>query len=325
MNPFSPLDGEALLLHLQPQRHGIRGKFIPNIDLTKVTWFRAGGKGELFFQPVDEEDLLAFLAILPPEIPLTIVGLGTNLLIRDGGIKGVILRLSSKGFGGLEQINEREICAGAGVSDKRLAAFACERGVGGFHFFHGVPGGVGGAVAMNAGANGLETSQRVVSVRMVNRKGKITTLPVEELGYSYRQSCLPKNTIVLSAVLAGEKALPHEIEACMQEVTRHRTQVQPVREKTGGSTFKNLKEISAWQALDQAGCRGLTIGGAQFSSLHCNFMVNLGYATAYDLELLGESARARVFEKLGLRLEWEIKRLGQFAKGYEVSPFDNTQ
>ncbi len=314
-------NGEVLLAKLGDKLGNVRGKLIPNAEMDKITWFRAGGPAEVLFQPADEEDLAEFMRVLPAEIPVTPVGIGSNLLVRDGGIPGVVIRLSAKGFGNVEQVSETRIKAGAAAPDKRVASFALEAGIGGFHFYHGIPGGIGGALRMNAGANGVETGERVVEVRAIDRKGNLHVLTNADLGYAYRHSSAAKDLIFTAATFEGYKADRQEIRARMDEVQNHRETVQPIREKTGGSTFKNPPGTSAWKEIDKAGCRGLMIGGAQMSPMHCNFMINTGTAHGYDLEYLGETVRARVLEKSGIRLEWEIKRLGLFRPGKEVQEF----
>jgi UDP-N-acetylmuramate dehydrogenase len=293
----------------------------PNAEMEKITWFRAGGLAEVLYQPADEEDLAAFLRAVPEEIPVMVVGIGSNLLVREGGIPGFVVRLSAKGFGEPEAIGENRIRAGAATPDKRLAALALEAGIGGFHFYHGIPGGVGGALRMNAGANGVETRERVVEVRALDRKGNVHTLSNADMGYAYRHSSAPADLIFTSAVFEGFAENKAVIKQKMDEVQHHRETVQPIREKTGGSTFKNPEGTSAWKEIDKAGCRGLMIGGAQMSPMHCNFMINTGSATGYDLEYLGETVRARVMETSGIRLQWEIKRLGRFKPGHEVEEF----
>ena len=315
------IDGEALLKRLQPSLEGIRGRIHPNVDMSKVTWFRAGGLAEVFYQPADEADLAAFLQKLPRDIPITIVGIGSNLLIRDGGIAGVTIRLSAKGFGETQQVSQTRIFAGAATTDKRLASVAFEAGISGFHFYCGIPGGLGGALKMNGGANGGETAQHVVEVYALDREGKRHILNLSDMHYSYRQSKVDDGMIFVGALLEGQKGNKEDIKKAMDEAIRHREEVQPIREKTGGSTFRNPEGTSAWKVIDEAGCRGLTIGGAEMSTMHCNFMINTGNATAYDLELLGETVRKRVFEKTGINLHWEIKRIGQFVTGKEVKPF----
>ena len=315
------VDGEKLLLKLGGKLANIRGRIMPNAEMDKITWFRAGGVAEVLFQPADEEDLADFMRALPAEIPVMPVGIGSNLLVRDGGIPGVVIRLSAKGFGEAEQISETRIKAGAAIPDKRVAALALEGGIGGFHFYHGIPGGIGGALRMNAGANGVETRERVVEVRAIDRKGDLHVMTNAEMGYAYRHSGAAKDLIFTGAVFEGYPADKDEIRAKMDEVQNHRETVQPIKEKTGGSTFKNPPGHSAWKLIDEAGCRGLMVGGAQMSPMHCNFMINTGAAHGYDLEYLGETVRARVMEKSGIRLEWEIKRLGLFRPGQEVQEF----
>jgi UDP-N-acetylmuramate dehydrogenase len=313
--------GEALLAGLGDRLVGIRGRITPNAEMDKITWFRAGGIADALFQPADEEDLAAFLKAVPAEIPLTVVGIGSNLLVREGGIPGFVIRLSAKGFGEAEAISETQIQAGAATPDKRVAAVALEAGIGGFHFYHGIPGAIGGALRMNAGANGVETRERVVEVRALDRKGKVHMLTNADMGYTYRHSSAPAGLIFTSALFEGYPEDKATIKAAMDAVQHHRETVQPIREKTGGSTFKNPEGTSAWKEIDKAGCRGLMIGGAQMSPMHCNFMINTGNATGYDLEFLGETVRARVLEHSGIRLHWEIKRIGNFKPGHEVQEF----
>ncbi len=315
------MDGEALIKKLGSRLEGLRGRLTPNAEMDKVTWFRAGGPAEVMFQPADEEDLALFLANVPDEIPVMPVGIGSNLLVRDGGIAGFVVRLSVKGFGEAVQASDTTIRAGAMTPDKRVAALALELGLGGFHFYHGIPGGIGGALRMNAGANGVETRERVVEVRAIDRKGNLHVMSNADMGYAYRNSSAPKDLIFTSALFEGFPADKAEIRAKMDEVQNHRETVQPIREKTGGSTFKNPPDNSAWKLIDKAGCRGLMVGGAQMSPMHCNFMINTGTAHGYDLEYLGETVRARVLETSGIRLEWEIKRIGAFRPGHAVQEF----
>lgn len=313
--------GAALLERLSPSLSGIRGKLIPDAPMETITWFRAGGPAELLFQPADEDDLAAFLKALPQDVLVTIVGIGSNLLVREAGVKGVVIRLSAKGFGAVEAVGENRLRVGAAAPDKRVAAAALEAGIGGFHFYHGIPGSIGGALRMNAGANGVETRERVVSVRALDRQGNLHVLSNADMGYAYRKSGAPKDLIFVGAEMEGYPAGREDIRAAMDAVQTHRETVQPIREKTGGSTFKNPEGSSAWKEIDKAGCRGLMIGGAQMSPMHCNFMINTGSATGYDLELLGETVRARVLENSGIRLEWEIRRIGDFRPGRKVQEF----
>ncbi|QKV17205.1 UDP-N-acetylmuramate dehydrogenase [Oricola thermophila] len=318
---MTAVDGNALLERLSGKLDGIRGRLTPNAPMDQITWFRTGGPAELLFQPADEDDLSAFLKVLPEDVPVTVVGVGSNLLVRDGGIPGVVVRLSARGFGQAEVVSENRIRAGAAIPDKRLAAAALEAGIGGFHFYHGIPGSIGGALRMNAGANGVETRARVIEVHAVDRQGNRVTLSNDEMGYSYRHSSAPKDLVFTAAVFEGFPEDSATIRAEMDAVQHHRETVQPIKEKTGGSTFKNPEGTSAWKEVDRAGCRGLTIGGAQMSPMHCNFMINTGTATSHDLETLGETVRARVLENSGVRLEWEIKRIGLFRPGQEVQEF----
>ncbi len=313
--------GDALLAQLGDRLAGLRGRITPNAEMDKITWFRAGGLADLLFQPADEDDLAAFLKAVPETVPLTIVGVGSNLLVREGGIPGIVIRLSAKGFGEVAAISPTRIRAGAAVPDKRVAAVALDAGIGGFHFYHGIPGAIGGALRMNAGANGVETRERVVSVRALDRQGKVHTLDNADMGYAYRHSSAASDLIFVSAEFEGYPEDKEAIRAAMDAVQHHRETVQPIKEKTGGSTFKNPEGTSAWKEIDKAGCRGLMIGGAQMSPMHCNFMINTGNATGYDLEYLGETVRARVLENSGIRLQWEIKRIGRFKAGHEVNEF----
>ncbi|AAL51762.1 udp-n-acetylenolpyruvoylglucosamine reductase [Brucella melitensis bv. 1 str. 16M] len=299
----------------------MRGRLTPDTGMDKITWFRAGGPAQVLFQPSDEEDLSAFLKAVPEEIPLLVVGIGSNLLVRDGGVPGFVVRLSAKGFGEVEQVCDTQLRAGAAAPDKRVAAAALEAGLAGFHFYHGIPGGIGGALRMNAGANGVETRERVVEVRALDRKGEVHVLSNADMGYAYRHSSASPDLIFTSVLFEGVPGERDDIRRAMDEVQHHRETVQPVREKTGGSTFKNPEGTSAWKEIDKAGCRGLRVGGAQMSEMHCNFMINTGNATGHDLETLGETVRARVFENSGIRLHWEIKRLGLFREGEQIEEF----
>ncbi|MBL0374474.1 UDP-N-acetylmuramate dehydrogenase [Rhizobium sp. KVB221] len=315
------VDGEGLLARLGNGVKDVRGRMTPNAPMDRVTWFRAGGLAELMFQPHDVDDLSMFLKALPDDVPLTVIGVGSNLLVRDGGIKGVVLRLSAKGFGDVELVGENRIRAGAICPDKNIAAMALDNEIGGFAFYYGIPGSIGGAIRMNAGANGMETRERLVEVEAVDRKGNLLKISNADMGYSYRHSSPPEGVIFTHGIFEGFKDDKAKIRTEMDTVRHHRETVQPVKEKTGGSTFKNPPGHSAWKLIDEAGCRGLQIGGAQMSPLHCNFMINIGHASAYDLESLGETVRRRVHENSGILLDWEIKRLGDFMPGAEVKPF----
>jgi UDP-N-acetylmuramate dehydrogenase len=313
--------GADLLATLGDRFSGLRGRLTPDSAMEKITWFRAGGPADVLFQPADEDDLAAFLKAVPADVPVAVVGIGSNLLVREGGMRGFVVRLSAKGFGTARQISDTQIEAGAATPDKHVSGVAYDAGLGGFHFFHGIPGSIGGALRMNAGANGFETRERVVEVRALDRAGNSIVLSKEDMGYAYRHSSAPKDLIFTSAVLEGYPDDQATIRANMDAVRDHRESVQPIREKTGGSTFKNPEGTSAWKEIDKAGCRGLMIGGAQMSPMHCNFMINTGSASPHDLELLGETVRARVLASSDIRLEWEIKRVGDFRPGREVQEF----
>ena len=299
----------------------IRGALQRDFALGDLSWFRAGGKVELMFQPADEADLVAFLKVLPAAVPVMVIGLGSNTLVREGGVEGVAIRLPMRGFGAVERISETRIRVGAAAPDKQVAKAALDLGLGGFAFYHGIPGGIGGALRMNAGANGSETAQRVVEVRAVDRQGEVHVFSNAEMGYAYRHCGAAHDLIFTSAVFEGVPAERAEIEAQMAAVADHRETAQPIRSKTGGSTFKNPPGHSAWKLIDAAGMRGHRIGGAHVSELHCNFLINDEGATPYEIELLGETVRARVLETSGIRLDWEIKRFGRFAPGREIEPF----
>lgn len=315
------MSGAALLERLGSGLDAIRGRLTPDALMSKVTWFQVGGPADLLFSPADEDDLVAFLKILPADVPVLVVGVGSNLLVRDGGIDGVVVRLSGRGFGKIEQTGENRLRAGTAVPDKRLAAAALEAGLGGFAFYHGIPGAIGGALRMNAGANGTETTERVVEVHAVDRQGNRHTLSHADMAYSYRHSGAAKDLIFTGAVFEGYSERAEAIKAAMDEVQHHRETVQPIREKTGGSTFKNPSGHSSWKLIDEAGLRGFQVGGAQMSEMHCNFMINTGNASAWDLETLGETVREKVYAHSGTLLEWEIKRIGQFQEGRAVSVF----
>ena len=298
-----------------------RGRITADAAVAPFTWFRVGGPAEVLFQPADADDLALFLQKLSPEIPVTVVGVGSNLLVRDGGIDGVVVRLTAKGFGHTVREAGNRIRVGAALPDKRLAAFVRDEGLGGFAFFHGIPGTVGGALRMNAGANGVETCERLVEAHALDRRGEPHVLSNAAMGFTYRHSAAPDDLIFTEGVFEGVPADRDAIQAEMDAVEAHREAAQPIRDRTGGSTFTNPPGGKAWQLIDAAGCRGLRVGGAMVSEKHCNFLINTGEATGYDLELLGETVRGRVLDASGVRLEWEIKRVGRFADGKTVEPF----
>ncbi|GEP10608.1 UDP-N-acetylmuramate dehydrogenase [Methylobacterium gnaphalii] len=287
----------------------LRGRLLANQSLADLTWFRVGGPAEVLFSPADEEDLALMLGALDPAIPVTVIGLGSNLIVRDGGIPGVTIRLGGRPFGSVE-IDGDSIRAGTAVPDMRLAKSAAEASVDGLAFYRGIPGSVGGALRMNAGAHGGETTDVLVEARGIDRFGNLRTLTHAQMGFSYRHCSAPDDIIFTSALYRGRPGNREEIEAEMDRVTAAREAAQPIRERTGGSTFKNPDGAKAWQLIDAAGCRGLTYGGAQVSEMHCNFLINRGGATAADIEGLGEEVRRRVRETSGHELHWEIKRIG---------------
>jgi UDP-N-acetylmuramate dehydrogenase len=289
----------------------VRGQLLLNEPLAPFTWFRVGGAADALFLPADPEDLQTFLAAMPSDIPVTGLGAGSNVIVRDGGIAGVVIRLAGKGFGALEPLTGHRIRAGSGVPDAMLARAAAKAGIGGLEFFVGVPGGVGGALTMNAGCYGRETKDVLVEARALNRRGEAMTLSTADFGFSYRRNALTEPLFFLDAVFQGEEAEPAAIEARMAEITATREAAQPIREKTGGSTFKNPPGENAWKLIDRAGFRGARRGGAMVSEKHCNFLINTGEATAADIEALGEEVRAAVNDAFGIELHWEIKRIGR--------------
>ncbi len=299
---------------------GLRGTLTANADLSKITWFRVGGPAEALFMPADEAELALVLSMLKEDVPVMVLGLGSNLLVRDGGIAGLVIRLSGKGFGQIEVADNQTIHVGTAVPDIRLAKAAGEAGIAGFSFYRGIPGCVGGALRMNAGAHGGETRDLLVEAHALDRQGKRHILSNADLGYAYRHCSAPKDFIFTRAVYRGTPGEPADLLEEMAEVARYREEVQPVKERTGGSTFKNPPGHSAWRVIDDAGFRGHRVGAAQMSEKHCNFMINTGGASALDLETLGETVRAGVLDRSGIRLEWEIKRLGTFAHGESVRP-----
>jgi UDP-N-acetylmuramate dehydrogenase len=287
----------------------LRGRLLANQSLAELTWFRVGGPAQILFTPADENDLAYFLAHLPRELSVYVVGVGSNLIVRDGGLPGVVIRLSPRGFGETG-VNEEFVNAGAAALDKRVAESAAAANLSGLEFFFGIPGTIGGALRMNAGANGSETKDVLVEASGVSRGGQQIRFTNADMKFVYRSSGVDPSVIFTSARFRGIAAAPEAIRARMNEVQNHRETAQPIREKTGGSTFKNPPGHSAWKLVDAAGCRGLRVGGAQVSEMHCNFLINTGTATGHDIETLGETVRARVKENSGIELHWEIKRIG---------------
>lgn len=287
----------------------LRGRLLANQSLAELTWFRVGGPAQVLFTPADEDDLSYFLAHLDSDIPVYVVGVGSNLIVRDGGIAGVVIRLAPRAFG--EAVASGDIVtAGAAALDKRVAEVAASANIGGLEFYFGIPGTIGGALRMNAGANGGETKDVLVEARGVGRDGTKHTFSNADMKFVYRNSGVDPSIIFTSARFRGDVSDSEAIRARMAEVQTHRETAQPIREKTGGSTFKNPPGHSAWKLVDAAGCRGLRVGGAEVSEMHCNFLINNGDATAHDIETLGETVRERVKASSGIELHWEIKRIG---------------
>lgn len=287
----------------------LRGRLLANELLAPLTWFRVGGPAQILFTPADEHDLAYFLKSLPAELPLTVIGVGSNLIVRDGGVSGVVIRLAPRGFGEVK-VDDDIVSAGTAALDKRVAEAAASANLSGLEFLFGIPGTIGGALRMNAGANGGETRDVLVEATAIDRRGQRHHFTNTDMQFSYRASGVDAGMIFTSARFRGTPAATEAIRARMAEVQAHRETAQPIREKTGGSTFKNPPGHSAWKLVDAAGCRGLKVGGAQVSEMHCNFLLNTGNATGHDIETLGETVRERVKVTSGIALQWEIKRIG---------------
>ena len=291
----------------------VRGRLTENAPLSPLVWFKAGGPARWLFEPADVDDLSDFLAALDPSVDVMGLGLGSNLIVRDGGFPGVVVRLG-KPFAKVEAIDATALRCGGGASGILVSSTARDAGIGGLEFLRSIPGTVGGFVRMNGGAYGREVKDILVECDVVLRSGERRTLSLEALGYTYRHSELPEGAIVVSATFRGHAGDPNDVQAEMDRIARAREESQPLRSKTGGSTFKNPPGDKAWRLVDEAGCRGLRRGDAQVSEKHCNFLLNLGNASAADIEALGEDVRRRVNERTGIRLEWEIQRVGIEAK-----------
>jgi UDP-N-acetylmuramate dehydrogenase len=287
----------------------VRGRLTAQPPLAPLVWFKSGGTAEWLFEPKDEQDLVDFLRELDPSLPLMALGLGSNLIVRDGGVPGVVVRLG-KPFARIDRLDEITLRTGGGASGILVSSTARDAGIAGLEFLRGIPGTVGGFVRMNGGAYGREVSDILVSARLVLRSGEVVEWPLEKLGYTYRHSEVPAGAVVVEAVFRGAPGDPEAIGAEMDAIARAREESQPLRSRTGGSTFKNPPGHKAWALIDAAGCRGLTIGGAQVSEKHCNFLLNLGSATSAEIEALGEEVRRRVEAKTHITLEWEIQRVG---------------
>ena len=290
----------------------VRGRLTEQAPLAPLVWFKAGGAAQWLFEPKDVDDLSDFLAGLEPDVPVMGLGLGSNLIVRDGGVPGVVVRLG-KPFATVEQVDATTLRCGGGASGILVSSNARDAGIAGLEFLRSIPGTVGGFVRMNGGAYGREVKDILVEAELVLRSGERRTLPLEALGYTYRHSELPDGAIVVGALFRGVPGEPEAIQAEMDRIAAEREASQPLRSKTGGSTFKNPTGTKAWKEIDAAGCRGLTIGDAQVSEKHCNFLLNLGAAKAADIEALGEEVRRRVREHSGIELEWEIQRVGMSA------------
>jgi UDP-N-acetylmuramate dehydrogenase len=297
-----------IVADLKSKMPELRGRLLANQSLAELTWFRVGGPAQVLFMPEDESDLGYFLARLPREIAVTVIGLGSNLIARDGGVPGVVIRLG-RGFNDIA-VDGLKLRAGAAVPDVKVARAAQEAGIAGLSFLRGIPGAIGGALRMNGGAYGRETKDTLVEARAVDRDGRIHVLGNADMHYAYRHCGSPDDYIFTQALFAGERGDTAAIAEEMEKITKSREATQPVKSRTGGSTFKNPPGQKAWQLIDAAGCRGLRISDAQVSQMHCNFLVNLGNAKAADIEKLGETVRQRVKDNSGIELEWEIKRIG---------------
>jgi UDP-N-acetylmuramate dehydrogenase len=287
----------------------LRGRLLANEPLAPLTWFRVGGPAQALFMPEDEGDLAYLLGQVPHEIPVTVVGLGSNLIVRDGGIAGVVIRLG-RGFNDITIEPGQRVRAGTAAPDQRVAKAAQEAAIAGLAFLRGIPGAIGGALRMNGGAYGRETKDILIGARGVDRAGNVRNYTNADMGFTYRHCGVPDDVIFTHALFEGRHGDPAAIAVEMDEITAKRESTQPVKSRTGGSTFKNPPGHKAWELIDAAGCRGLIVGGAQVSELHCNFLINRGNATAADIEGLGEEVRRRVRDNSGVTLEWEIKRIG---------------
>ncbi len=293
----------------------LRGRLTPNAAMADITWFRAGGPAQVLFSPQDEADLAYFLKHAPADLPVVVIGLGSNLLVRDGGVAGVVIRLG-RGFGEIVIEPGHRLRTGTVVPDAKVARTAADAGIEGLAFYRGIPGSIGGALRMNAGAHGTETKDCLIAARAVDRRGNIHVLSLADMGFTYRHCAIPADWIFTEATYQGNPGEPAAILAQMQEVADYREANQPIKERTGGSTFKNPPGHSSWKLIDAAGMRGFRVGGAKVSEMHCNFLINDQNASGEDIERLGETVRARVKAHSGVQLEWEIIRLGQPLPGH---------
>jgi UDP-N-acetylmuramate dehydrogenase len=306
---MTPVPLPDLSDNLKARMPQLRGRLLPNQPLAELTWFRVGGPAQMLFMPEDESDLAYFLQNLPADIPIVVIGLGSNLIVRDGGVPGVVIRLG-RGFSDIAVEDGHRIRAGTAVPDVKVARAAQDAGIAGLAFLRGIPGSIGGALRMNGGAYGGETKDALIEARGVDRKGNLRIYSNADMHYTYRHCGAPEDVIFTQALFQGQAGDAATIAQEMDKITQSREATQPIKSRTGGSTFKNPEGHKAWQLIDKAGCRGLVVGDAQVSELHCNFLINRGEATASDIETLGETVRTRVQETSGVTLEWEIKRIG---------------
>lgn len=295
----------------------LRGRISANVSLADITWFRAGGPAQVLFSPADEADLAYFIKHKPKDLPVFVMGLGSNLLVRDGGVPGAVIRLG-RGFADIKVEPGNRLRAGTACPDVKVARAAADAGIAGLAFYRGIPGSIGGALRMNAGAHGRETKDVLIEARAIDPEGNIHVLSLVDMGFTYRHSGVPHDWIFTEALYEGVPGNPADILHEMDEVADYREKNQPIKERTGGSTFKNPPGASAWKLIDDAGCRGFRVGGAQVSEKHCNFLINNEGASGEDIERLGETVRARVKANAGVTLEWEIIRLGLPVEGRPV-------
>jgi UDP-N-acetylmuramate dehydrogenase len=307
----------GLLAQLQTALPALRGRLTPGARLAEITWFRVGGPAEVLFTPADEADLAYALGRIPRDVPVFAIGLGSNLLVRDAGVPGVVVRLG-RGFSRASVETGHRLRVGAALPDVKVARAAADAAISGLAFYRGIPGSIGGALRMNAGAHGRETKDVLVGARAVDREGRVHELTLAQMGFTYRHCAVPQDWIFTEALFQGAPGETAAILREMDEVAEYREKHQPIKERTGGSTFRNPPGNSAWKLIDAAGCRGLRVGGAKVSEMHCNFLINDREAAAEDIERLGETVRARVKSTSGVQLEWEIIRIGSPAAGRPV-------
>ncbi len=288
----------------------IRGRYRENAPLGETGWFATGGRADVLFRPADSDDLADFMRQCPEDVPVTVVGVMSNIIVRNGGVRGVVVRLGRE-FNYIREVAENTLNIGAATLDANAAKAAAEAGITGMEFLVGIPGTTGGALVMNAGSYGQDMKSILVSVEGVTRQGEIVALSPQDLQMDYRRTSVPEGVVFTSCIVRGRKGDTEKIKARLDEIRAERESSQPVKERTGGSTFANPEGFKAWKLIEEAGCRGLQIGGAKISEKHCNFMINTGDASAADLENLGEEVRRRVRERSGIELRWEIKRIGE--------------